>query len=379
MRRRLEHQLTVGIFVSLILAPAILGVVGLRASAERENRPLLDWPALSIDDALDSERYSDIEAFLTDHLPLRQESAAAINRAIHAVTGESPVEDAFVDSSGVWNLSEDFLDACIGNFRADELAERVESWEAASNGTTDIVIAVAPDKSSILIEDFGARNRLADTCQVQREQMLRDAFATSDDLLDLWSPLRARAADDEDRLFFRNDSHWTSSGAISMADAVVELFSPGLFDPSDLRPTDEVIVTGDVTRRLGWEEDEATDRLVAARESVTTEVEVTPSTSGQGVRTYSSVSTTPGRLVPGSTVVVHDSMGNYAEGMLAPYFERVQFVNWNDLAAGEFLALVPSADRIVFETVQRAMYPRVDDPLLAGAFDDAMRNALAPD
>lgn len=376
MRRRLEHALTVGFFVALILTPWALGALGLRASAERENRPLLDWPELSAGDALDSGQFSDIEAFVTDHLPLRQESAAAVNRAIHAATGESPVENAFVDSSGVWNLSEDFLDACIGVFRAPELSEIITAWETASNGTTDIIVTVAPDKSSVLKDDFGARNRIADNCQVQRERLLRDAFVGGDDLVDLWSPLRARADAGEEGLFFTNDSHWTSSGSISMADALIEKFSPGLFDPAEIRRSDEATVTGDVTRRLGWEKDETIDRLISTRDGVSTDLQITPSTSGQGIRTYTSTASRPGQLIAGTTVIVHDSMGNYAEGMLAPHFERVEFINWNDLAVGEFLPLVPSADRIVFETVQRAMYPRANDPFLNAEFDQAMRAAL---
>jgi hypothetical protein len=377
MRRRLEHALTVGFFVALILSPWVLGALGLRASAERENRPLLEWPELRAGDILDGGQFADIEAFATDHLPLRQESAGAINWALHAATGESPVENAFVDADGVWTLSEDYLEPCVGVFRAAELSETVDAWEAASLGRTDVVITVAPDKSSVLDDDLGLRNRLADSCQVQREQVLRDAFATSDDLLDLWSPLRARTGAGEGGLFFINDSHWTSSGAISMADELVGLFAPGLFEPGDIRPTDPATVTGDVTRRLGWERDETIDRLVYAREGVSTDLEIVPSTSGQGIRVYTSVSSQPGQLIEGTTVIVHDSMGNYAEGMLAPYFERVEFVNWNDLAAGEFLPLVPSADRIVFETVQRAMYTRTDDPLLSTDFDQAMRAALA--
>ncbi len=378
-RRRLEHALTVGFFIALILTPWVLGAIGLRASAERENRPLREWPEWSVGHALDSGRFAEVEAFVTDHLPLRQESAAAINRALYAATGEAPVENAFVDADGVWSLSEDFLDACVGVFRATELGTRVAGWETASNETVDVLITIAPDKSSVINDAFGPRNRLADDCQVQREQELRDGFANGDDLLDLWTPLRDRAAAGEEGLFFTNDSHWTSSGSISMAAALTNRFSPGLFDPVDIQPADAATVTGDVTRRLGWEEDETIDRLVSIRDGVSTDREITPSTSGQGIRAYTSVSEQPGQLISGTTVIVHDSMGNYAEGMLAPYFERVQFINWNDLAAGEFFALVPSADRIVFETVQRAMYPRTDDPLLNPEFDQGLRAALTPE
>ena len=381
MRHRLEHILTVGLFVALILSPWVVGALGVRASAERENRPLAESPGWSVGDALDSGRFADFEAFVTDHLPLRQESAAAINWALYAATGESPVENAFVDASGVWSLSEDFLDACVGEFRATALADSVAGWEAASDGTTDIVIMVAPDKSSVLNAEFGVRNRIADSCQAQREQQLRDAFAVGDDLVDLWSPLRGRAAAGEDGLYFVNDSHWTSRGSITMAAALVERFSPDLFDSTQVMPAAPaaVTVTGDVTRRLGWERDETIDRLASFRPGVSTDQEVVPSLTDQGVRIYTSAAGRPEQLISGTTVIVNDSMGNYAEGMLAPYFERVVFVNWNDLAGGEFLPFVPSADRIVFETVQRAMYPRAIDPLLDPAFNQELRSALAPD
>ena len=379
MRHRLEHLLTVGLFVALILSPWIVGALGLRASAEREHRSLAEWPGWSVGDAVDSEQFAEVEAFVTDHLPLRQESAAAINRALFGATGESPVENAFVDSSGVWNLSEDFLDACVGAFPAMALADIIAEWEAASGETTDILVTIAPDKSSVLNADISVRNRIADNCQVQRERELRDAFDGSDDLLDLWSPLRERAGAGDEQLYFRNDSHWTSVGAITMAAELIDKFSPNLFDPTHIAPADSATVTGDITRRLGWERDETIDRLVSVRPGVSTDLEIVPSPSGQGIRVYTSSAAQPDQLIAGTTVIVHDSMGNYAEGMLSPYFERVMFVNWNDLASGEFLPLVPSADRIVFETVQRAMYPRANDPLLNPEFDQTLRSALAPD
>ncbi len=379
MRPRLEHILTVGLFVGLILSPWVLGVLGVSASAERENRPLAELPEWSTDDVLDSAQFAEYEAFVTDHLPLRQESAAAINWALHAATGESPVENAFVDSSDVWNLSEDFLDACVGEFPASGLADTVARWEAASGATTDIVIMIAPDKSSVLTEDFGARNRIAGTCQVAREQQLRDAFAEGDDLLDLWSPLRERAAEGDDKIYFQNDSHWTALGSLTMAAALIDEFSADLFDPTHIASVDSATVTGDVTRRLGWERDENVGGLVSDRPGVSTDLEIVPTPSGQGVRKYTSSAAQPDELIAGTTVIVHDSMGNYAEAMLAPYFESVIFVNWNDLASGEFLPLVPSADRIVFETVQRAMYPRANDPLLDPEFGQALRSALVPD
>jgi len=301
-----------------------------------------------------------------------------INEALYALWGESPVENAFVSRDGVWTLSEDFLDACVGPFPAADLRDRVHAWERASDGTVDVVVVVAPDKSSIRNGDLGPRSRLADNCQVQRERELSQAFAADDSLLDLWAPLRAREASGDPGLYFTNDSHWTGIGASSFAEALVDRFAPNLFDRSAIAPADTATVTGDVTARLGWERDEVIDRLVSARPDIETELEIEPTPSGQGVRTYGSTSSGSAALIPGTTVVVHDSMGNYAEGMLAPYFERVQFVNWNDLASGEFLPLAAHADRIVFQTVQRALVARTNDPLLSASFDDALRAAIAP-
>ena len=378
MRHRFEHLLTLVCFLTLVLSPWIAGALGVRASAERENRRFEPAPELAVADALDSGQFAAIEAFVTDRLPLRQQSAAMINGALYAVWGESPVENAFVDREGRWTLSEDYLDGCVGAFRPVELSARLDAWEDASGGTVDIVLVVAPDKSSIRNGDLPVRSRLADNCQVQRERELTQAFGAGDDLLDLWTPLRARQQSGESGLYFVNDSHWTGVGAISLAASVIDSFEPGLFDPSAIVPADAATVTGDVTARLGWQRDEVIDRLVSARPGVETDLEIEPTPSGQGVRTYVSAATGAQALVPGTTVVVHDSMGNYAEGMLAPYFEQVQFVNWNDLAAGEFLPLASTADRIVFQTVQRALVARTSDPLLAPGFDDAMRVAVAP-
>jgi hypothetical protein len=378
MRRRLEHVLTLVCFLTVILSPWIAGALGLRASPERENRRFEPVPELSPRDVLDSERFAAVEAFVTDRLPLRQEYAAWINDVLYRWSGESPVADAFVTRDGLWTLSEDYLDACAA-FPAPLLQERIDEWETASGGAVDVVLVVAPDKSSIRNAELGPRSRLADNCQVQRERDLTQALGPGGDLVDLWTPLRARHAAGERGLYFTHDSHWTGSGAVTLAESLVDAFVPGLFDATVVEPADRATVTGDVTARLGWERDETIDRLISVRPGVDSELTMTPTPSGQGVRSYSSTARGPGDPAPfvaGRTVVVHDSMGNYAEGMLAPYFEHVRFVNWNDLAAGEFLPLVAGADRIVFQTVQRAMGARIVDPLLSPSFDEALRAAL---
>lgn len=374
--RRLEYLLTATCFGLLLVGPWLAGALGVRASESTENRPLLPAPSVELERLLDTEQFSEIEAFLTDHLPLRQESAAIVNKGMYAATGESPVESAFVDRSGTWTLSDDYLDPCVGEFRPDDLATTIAGWEDTSEGTTDMILLVAPDKSVIVDDQPGYRNRVADSCQVKRELQLVESFAGTGNLIDLWTPLRQRVqGGDRTTVYFTNDSHWTFDGATALSKALVDSLAPGIYDPAAIVPVEQVTVTGDVTRRLGWEYEESVDRLRSDRPGVTTELAIEETGWPQGVRVHRS----EGRdLIAGRTIVVHDSMMNYAEAVLAPYFEHIEFVHWNDLVDADGVGRAADADRIIFEFVQRDMSARTRDPLLRPDFDDALRAALLP-
>lgn len=376
--RRLEYLATVICFGALLVGPWLAGALGVRASESTENRPLLSAPGFELGRLLDTEQFSDLEAFLTDHLPLRQESAAMVNAAMYAATGESPVENAFVDRRGTWTLSDDYLDPCVGEFRPADLAATVADWERASRDTTDVIVIVAPDKSAAIDDHPGYRNRIADSCRINRELQLLDSFASTDDLVDLWTPLRERVRSGErDAVYFTNDSHWTFDGATTLSTTLVDQLAPGLYDPDAVVPVEQVTLIGDVTRRLGWERVESVNRLRSNRPGVTTELTVERTNWPQGVRIYTSVG--GDGLITGKTVIVHDSMMNYAEAVLAPYFEHIEFVHWNDLVNGDVVGRAADADRIVFQFVQRDLSARVRDPLLRPDFVEAMTSAVAPE
>lgn len=367
----------------VLLLPWIAWTFGVRASEATENRPLAEPPTVEPGSIVDETFYAALDQYLVDHLPLRQEAAAAVNAGLYAVSGESPVEDAFVQRDGTWFLSEDFLLACDGDFDVDRLAATFRAWSEASGGEVDLRLVVAPDKSSIADGEPTTRTRIADNCQVQREAGLRAAFAGSDAFVDVWTPMRAAVAagagsvgGEPEPWYFVNDSHWTFRGAAEMSAAIVE--SLGVpFDRDAVEPFGEFRLVGDVTRRLGLEREEVVPQRMSVRPGVEGSVETERFVAAEGVRIHRSTSADPASpLVPGRTVVLHDSMGNYAEPTLAPYFEHVEFVHWGDLDAGGFFDRVAEADHVVIEVVQRDVYVRTARELNDPAFGERMAAAL---
>lgn len=389
-KSRVENTLTVAIFALLLLAPLIALLLGVRPSEAREGKPIASAPPFSVGKTFDASYYAMVDVFILDNMPLRQESAAAINASIYAVTGESPVEAAFVSRDDIWFLREDFTIPCVEQSRPEELSSAVQKWEASSKGTTDFIVVVAPDKSTIINENVTARTRLARGCQMAQMEQLRAAFEGTDNLIDVWTPLTAAytdwLADGEasDPLYFSNDSHWTFRGARVMVETVLESLNAGPFEPSNPLHQSERTLVGDITRRLGLERTETVPEHTVNRANVQTKRVVDTTPSRQGVRKYTStagvqpdLASDAAALVPGRTVILHDSMMKYAEAMLAPYFEHVEFIHWDDLYGGDFFGRVADADRVIIETVQRRI-SLSEQALLDPTFADRMTASVSP-
>jgi hypothetical protein len=86
---------------------------------------------------------------------------------------------------------------------------------------------------------------------------------------------------------------------------------------------------------------------------------VEPGTTFRGVRTYKAFGTETDGVIPGTTLIVHDSFLDAAEKQLSPYFEKAIVMHWADLTVAVREGTLPEVDRIVFETSQRGFVERV--------------------
>jgi len=378
MSRLIESKITGALFALCLLSPWIAGAVGV-APTTVENRALRSFPDLGPDKAFDSGTYAELDGFLLDHTPLRQQAASAFNDFFVTTTSRSPSNQLFLTSGETMLLSEDFISPCAVSYSAVDLAASIEKWYAYSDSKTPIVFTIAPDKSAVLYDDLSTAQRSAARCQQQRELEIEMAFADNEAFVDVTNDLRNLVeTTSAGNVYYTYDSHWTFEGAAVYAEQLVNRFSPGLFDPNSIVPSDVYEVRADGARRLAWDRRELRPRLISDRTTVDTTLEQLDIGGTRTVRTYTSTGDGPASVVGGTTLVLHDSMMNFAEDLVAPYFESIEFVHWNDLIKADFFGRLRSADRLVIQTVQRNSHQRIAEILLSNQFDESMVSALSP-
>ena len=104
--------------------------------------------------------------------------------------------------------------------------------------------------------------------------------------------------------------------------AVVNCLHPGLWDDAAIVVSPPKLMLGDLTRLQGWDRRELVQSIKSARPGIiVTESKFFGGDFGKDSRSFRATSSGP-YLIPGHTVILHDSFFERAADLLAPYFEE---------------------------------------------------------
>lgn len=102
---------------------------------------------------------------------------------------------------------------------------------------------------------------------------------------------------------------------------------PGLWDDAAIVVSPPKPMLGDLTRLQGWDRRELVQSIKSVRPGViVTESKLFGGDFGKDSRSFRATSSGP-YLIPGHTVILHDSFFERAADLLAPYFEEITFVH----------------------------------------------------
>ncbi len=371
--RRSEIILTPLLVALLLISPWLGRMVGLDPFRVEPTDPQ-PFPSADINEIADAETFVQLDEYLDDRMALRGQVAAETTRSFISITGDVPVSNALRGDDGSLFLTEGLTNPCRFRFEPDQLADTIDQWSALGKGR-EVLLVVAPDKSSIQLEQLPARGHR--DCQQEREEELVEAFGNDGALIPLWDPLRdARNPEQPYRLYYQYDSHWTFRGAQVMVQEIVEHLAPGQFQSAKvIKAGNKKRNPGAVARRLGWDEQELRNRLTCERDGVLTTRSIEPRGSKQ-VRVFQTVSAGDEPLISGRTVVLHDSMMPAGQQPLACHFAHITFIEWDHFDAAAGLELFAQADRIIIESVERSIHVRSINQLLDPAWNAAVTAAL---
>ncbi len=384
-RQKPLHIATFVLFVLVLVGPWIAGQLG--ASSETvERRALATFPTLDGESVREAATFGQINNYVRDRTPLRRQATGLVNGAWlqFGFSGDRRVMEGPDD---YYFLVEDFTGPCDRGYELDDMVGQLSTYrEEAAEGGKEFLFLVAPDKGAVLDYRLSARADVAANCGRVARPEFRNALDSTGVSFDLLPTLVAaeRAAPDAGRWYYEHDSHWTFEAGGLVAGDIVEYFDDDLYDPQVIRRIDRSLpINGDVYRRMGIQRSlEVPDRVrVAERVDVFTDRIEDQIGGTRTVRSYFSGG--DGEVIGGETIFVHDSMMNFVERQLAPYFEEAVFIHWQDLAKANFFERVRRADQVVFLRVERDVHSAVAGQLLdenfATRFAAALRQRPDPD
>ncbi len=281
-------------------------------------------------------------------------TAVAAATASHAAAAPDAAKRVVVGSDGYLFIAQDWTVACQDRGKARTTADRVAALASALQASgRPATVLVAPDKSSIMTKQVPAR--VPDgACGKAERAALWTALGEhgGPSFLDV-RPAVAELSGKQ-QTYWRKDTHWTPTAGTAYASELARRIDP----LTQLRLTTKAATytrTGDLASVLGRPAGETVrglqtvNPLVTVRELAPTKVGLT-----NPVRHTRATAALGGRVIPGRTVIVGDSMDDVVVEQLAPLFADAVFV-WvlEQDPVGPVMAQVRGGDRVVVEAVER--------------------------
>ncbi|GAB2998718.1 hypothetical protein GCM10027184_62950 [Saccharothrix stipae] len=380
--------------VLFFCGPALLLLVGVRP-AEFENRKLAEFP--SVTDGWGF--FTGLNAWASDHVPLRDKAVAAASGISRGVFGEAPDLDRPQDSVGPVVTPKDpsadrpeptaFVDviegkddwlflgadvegACDPLLPIAEVHARLSRLRAAVEASgRRFLLVVAPNKSTMVPDYLPSKFYGKDCFNKARDEFWKGLPKTG--ALDLRSRIEETAKLTNRLPYPRYDSHWTHEGSLVMARVITDTVKPGTSKGWKVVPTQVVDREGDLAPLLGRT---ATDPIqaydLAPNGSTVRSHEINP------VPEPKRFTQPPANGVATAKVgLLGDSFAYYAAQYLVACFTDLTMVHVERLTsnAREVAQALAATDVVVLEAAERLLVSGLD-PVLAPAVIDVIAEEL---
>ncbi len=199
--------LTAGIGVLSLIAPD-------RAFSVSENRSLAKAPVLSIENLFNGSFMSELEDYLSDQFPLRDE-AIALKTSFDRTTGKREENGVYIGENGFLFDSQtepDYDDIRIKTELINDFAKKYKG--------TEQLVAIVPESSYFYSEKLPYGLNLSD--RARQTQIIYSSISGKNiRTLDTVTPLR-ELKNEGVQLFYKTDHHWTTEAAYRVFLSIAE-------------------------------------------------------------------------------------------------------------------------------------------------------------
>ncbi len=352
--------------VKVVVASAsiLLGLTwAIPGHATDENRVLAGFPAISLHGVASGVVFRELDAALADHNPLKAPVVGAVSGALLSV-GLSPSTSVFRAPGGEPFFAGDFNGACTNDLPKNRADQQIHDLQASlAQQKISFLYAVIPDKTTSERATLGPLGPSLLTCSSRnREYLTSAAREPGSPLLVAW-PQFDSAVSAGERLYIYGDSHWSPAGGELYSKLLLaRLVDDGAAGPNLL--ADLTTIPKKVQHRddlfllMGQTRMEPVEMLSTVRPNVRTTYSSAIVRNQLVQHWHSSSPNEP--LIPGRTLVLHDSSFEYNAEILAPFFADLTAV---PLAVSDdpgALAKTGKYDRVILQQMQRSVPLYVD-------------------
>jgi hypothetical protein len=363
---RLFDRVVVVVFCVGLAIPALLMAARIRPAAI-ENRPLLKAPGMTLGSLIDSGWYTKVDRFIADNIAIRPLAVRARGEIYWRTGGTG--NPAVVRGVGQWLFTLEEIQARCDLGAADIAAALDRTAAAFKAAGQDFRFLVAPDKHVIYPDKVDPGMPYGPSCTDARRAAMEAALdARPGTAVDGWAAvLGERAAHPGGPLlYYAEDSHWTTIGAVPAIRALIESLGPDLWRDGDVVTGGAKKVAMELARQMGLSRAE-TVPFVTIRPSVhvtRTPIDL-PVATNNARAVYRMTATGDRPLVPGRTVIVYDSFFGLNMAAVSPFFAESIWIHEGDLLNHpEIAKLIGPVDRVILERVERGLYfTKIDDLL----------------
>lgn len=321
------------------------------------------------------EYFAGIRKWFSFNQPMRDNAIAANAWLDTKVLGDQPTPTVVVGEDG-WYFTADDADryACTETDRTPQiiLADIDQLHAEAAAAGIDFYAIMSPDKSPI----ERAHRPSGDpdlACILKSNDDMRATIGASAKPWrpDLWTVMD-EVKSDVGSVFYKSDSHMNPAAETELVKATINAVQPGLWDDGVVTSDGVIDRPTDLTRQIGLPANETQPNIRVERPGVTTTPDLTRIGVDDVADSFVTYRSTGAAMVPGKTVILHDSQFVMAASQLAPWFSDVTFINWNLWGDPRIPKTISEADTLIVESVQRAVPERMSPPLI-----DVLRKAIA--
>ena len=359
----------------LLIAPGAAQVAKVGSSPPQNREPAA---APSIEDGWNI--VGKLGDYLKDRLRLKDVSLridSFIDRNIfreQPAFGGSATPQVLEGEDGYLFLKDAFDAACNGHGTPESVSKSVKRFaDIVQRSGRKIVVAIAPDKSSVLMDKLPKDNLQADCHRLYQDQMwesLREASIPG--YVDLRSVLRQEVEINRRPLYFRQDTHWNQEGSLVAVKQLIDMFQPGIWDESAVVFNGITSYLGDLEGMRGGSKMDETPNFGIQRGQIKVVMSQYDENFPPGYRRNSEMSGPPGSLIEGETLMMFDSFGMGAIEQIVPYFERLKTLHFEGFISDDWIQMIKSSDNVLFLCVERGLGYRLTYDMGNSDFLDAL-------